>query len=661
MHPFYDRDLSWLSFNQRVMEEAQDEKVPPLERLRFVAIFSSNLDEFFRVRVADIRNFIRVDKKKINEALDFEPKKIFDILQKEVNIQLRQFGETLETVTHILKGKGMVICSNGNYPPELQTQLAHYFRTRVATFLQPVRVKPGDHPFLHNQGLYFALKFQDDQLAILNIPTNKLPRFYQKHYKGQHYYVFLDDLIRDQLPAIFPEQVVTECVAIKLNKDADLAIEDEFSGDLVQKIEKQIQKRDLGKPSRFLYDQSISPKLLTSLKALLRLKSDDLMPGGRYHNMYDLFQIKNPGIQDIEYPELQPIWHHELGQPEALFEAIAHKGRLFHFPYHSYDYILQFFNEASLDPEVQEINVTFYRMAENSMIGEALISAAKNGKRVFVFMEVKARFDEANNLLWARRMEDVGIRIIYSLPGLKVHAKAALIKKENVQYAFLGTGNLNEKTARLYSDFGLLTADHNLCQELSALFKYLYAKKQPDGFNHLIVSQFNSMSGFLQLIQREIDQVKAGKKGAFTIKVNNLQEKQLIEKIYEAAEAGVEVKLLIRSICCLVPGTHGIKVKRVVDRYLEHARVFHFYHMGEDKVYLGSSDWMNRNLHRRIEVTFPIQEPNLKKQILDILSFHWEDNQKACWLNENLENIPAHDTGRKVRAQMATYDYLNRQ
>ncbi|MEP1096616.1 MAG: polyphosphate kinase 1 [Cyclobacteriaceae bacterium] len=652
-----DRDLSWLSFNYRVLMEAMDKQVPIIERLRFLAIYSSNLDEFFRVRVADIRSLARIDKKKINKKIDFKPKKLLEKIHAEVGHQLQQYGESLNEVLKGLKENNIVICTSlDEVPSDANTKILHYFKTKVSAYLKPVSISDSEELFLDNQVLYLAISFESGRISCLRIPSYKLPRFFKTTIRDVTYFIFLDDVIRLHLDLIFPGEEVVDCSSIKLNKDADLQIDDEYEGDLVEKIERQIEKRNLGTPSRFLFDGQISDALLNILIQKLGISEDDVVTGGRYHNLNDFFQI-SAGNKDLEYKKMSPIKKDEIDKSRSVFQLIEKNDQLFHFPYHSYDYVLQFFGEAAIDPEVEEINVTFYRMAKKSIIGEALISAAANGKKVTVFMEVKARFDEENNLLWARRMKEAGITILYSLPGLKVHAKVALVKKKSRMYGFFGTGNLNEKTSEIYCDHGLLTCHKQMTKELSSVFEFLNDNKSPSPFKHLIVSQFNAMRRFEELIDREISNVQTGKEGRITIKLNNLQEPHLIQKLYDAAEAGVHVKMIVRSICCLVPGEKGIKVKRVVDRYLEHARVFYFYNSGDEEIYMGSSDWMNRNLHRRVEVSFPIYDKGMREELKSILQFQWDDDIKGVWLNEKLENIrPSPE--KVIRAQMDTYKFL---
>jgi len=653
---FFDRDLSWLSFNYRVLMEAMDTSVPLLERLKFIAIYSSNLDEFFRVRVANIRHLAQIDKKKINEQVDIEPKKLLDKIQTEVTNQLQEYGSTFQGIIQELKENGIFICqSSAEIPTTFAADLLHFFKTKVSGFLRIEEVNGDTELFLDNQAIYLAVRLRSGAVKIINIPSGNIGRFYSNKLEGTNYFVFLDDVIRLHLDIIFPGDEVENVGAIKLNKDADLQIEDEFEGDLVKKIEKQIQKRNLGAPSRFLHDPKISEQTLKSLSKSLDIAEDDLTPGGRYHNLNDLFEVSFSD-PSLAYDPLPPIAVEELDTTRSILKKIEEKEILLHFPYQSYDYILQFFNEAAIDPEVEEINVTFYRMAKKSMIGEALISAAKNGKKVAIFMEVKARFDEENNLIWAKRLREAGAKIIYSLPGLKVHAKVALVKKKDLMYGFFGTGNLNEKTSEIYGDMGLLTTNKEMTLELSYVFQHLLTKYTPPVFDHLIVSQFGAFEKFGELIDREIKNAEAGKEARIILKVNNLQETTLIKKLYQAAKKGVDVKLIVRSICCLVP-KKSLKVKRVVDRYLEHSRVFYFFNDHDPEIFLGSADWMNRNLHRRVEVCFPVYDDNMKQDILTILKFQWQDDEKGVWLTKELENERLAKEY-NIRAQMATYEYL---
>lgn len=673
---YFDRDLSWLSFNYRVLMEASNPAVPLFERLRFLAIYSSNLDEFFRVRVADIRRLAKIDKKKLNKELNVRPKATLEMIKTVVHRQQEEFGYTLRNV--VLKKMaehGILVHRGGNLSEQQLDCCLEYFRNQVLAFLQPYIFNQTDkEPFLNNRGLYFALKLKNnvtkaEEFGYINVPSNKLPRFYElPGEKGEHVFIYLDHIISMHLDLIFPDHKVLEYKNIKMNKDAELHIDDEYSGDLVEKIQKQIAKRNLGLPARFLYDGSMSPELLKCFAEEFVLSEDELVIGGPYHNNYDFFQLSNPKGKELEYEPFVPVRNASIDQHKSIFSAMEVSDRLLHFPYHSYNYVLQYFNQAAIDPHVTEIKVTFYRMASNSFIGDALISAAKNGKKVTVFIELKARFDEENNLMWAERMKEAGIRIIYSIPGLKVHAKIALVKKVKKSgkiklYSFFGTGNMNEKTAKVYSDFGLFTSNKEMGEELDDVFRFLHRRRQPPGFKHLLVSQFNMVKELTELIDNEIENAKNGLPAKIIIKLNNIEEKSMIDKLYEASQAGVKVEMIVRSICCILPGVPGlsenITIRRIVDRYLEHARMFLFHNNGEEKIYMGSADWMRRNLASRVEVTFPVHSESLKKAVKKILEFHLNDNVKAVMLNEKLENIRIEENPKhKVQAQVQTYEFV---
>jgi len=676
---YFNRDLSWLRFNYRVLMEAQSADVPLYERLRFLAIYSSNQDEFFRVRVASIRRLIVIGKKKINKALDVKPKKLIKEIGIRVQRQLDEYGTTLRD--HVLKAleeKGVYILTPEKLNEEQREACLYYFKTKVLSFLQPFifGVAAREH-FLDNRGLYLALKLAHSVSAkpahaYLKIPSTDLPRFFQlPSPKGQFHYIFLDDVIVLHLDFVFPDHKILECKSIKMNKDADLNIEDEFSGDLVEKIQKQIKKRNLGVPSRFLYDRTMSADLLGFLQDTFALTEDEMVAGGIYHSLFDFFQLPNPIGKSLEYEPQKPLRNTGIDRHRSIFSAIDESDRMLHFPYHAYNYILQFFNQAAIDPHVKEIKVTFYRMASDSLIGNALISAAKNGKQVTVFIELKARFDEENNLRWAEKMQQAGVSIIYSIPGLKVHAKVALVKKETEKgtvknYCFFGTGNLNEKTASIYTDHGLLTCQEQMCEELDDLFKYLYKRKQPKTFKHLLVSQFNIIESYTALIDREIAHAHQGLEARMVIKLNNIEEKGMIDKLYEASRAGVKIQLIVRGICCLIPGIEGmsehITVRRIVGRYLEHARVFWFANNGEDEIFMGSADWMTRNLMSRIEVNFPIYDQRLKSQMKELLLLQLQDNTKAVELNAEQNNIRVGQLKgqKRVNAQLEAYRLIKK-
>lgn len=653
---FLNRDLSWLSFNHRVLLEAADESVPLYNRISFLSIFSSNLDEFFRVRMPAIFTFSSLDAKKAWR--EEYPEGLADQVKATVQVQLEQFGQILaQQVIPGLKREHIHLYYGDPVLEQHSESIRDYFLSRVLSFLQPVMLRMEDQPgiFLENNALYFILDIESEsrpgsrQYALLNIPSTNLPRFLElPAVNDDNYILFLDDVIRENLAVVFPGAVIHGTYSIKLTRDAELNLEDEFIGDIADKIEKQLEKREVGHSTRFLYDAAMSPAVKDFVQEYFELRDDEMVEGGRYHNLKDLGNLPNPRKGMLAYPGWPAVQHPGFSTKQSIFQSIIEKEKLLHLPYHSYNYILRFFNEAAIDPLVKEIYVTLYRVAADSHIVNALISAAKNGKKVTVFVELKARFDEANNLKWSKKMKAAGIKIINSIPGLKVHAKVALVKRQEEKqwqhYSFMATGNFNEATGRFYTDHVYFTSRPEFGNELEMLFEYLQWRMQPGSygkipFKHLLVSQFNMLKQFGKLIDREIENAMNGKPAHIVIKLNNLQEKGMITRLYEASRAGVKIQLLVRSICCLAPGvkdqSENITVHRIVDRYLEHARVFIFHNNGEPEYYMGSADWMNRNLHSRIEVCFPVYDETLCKEIQHIIQFQLADNVKAVLLKSD--------------------------
>lgn len=682
---FLNRDLSWLSFNYRVLMEAADKTVPLYSRISFLSIFSSNLDEFFRVRMPAIFTFSSLDAKKAWR--EEYPEGLADQVKATIQEQLEQFGQILtQQVIPGLKKEHIHLYYGEPVLEQHKETIRDYFLSRVLSFLQPVILRKEDRPgiFLENNALYFILDMGapgrpgSRQYALLNIPSTSLPRFLElPAVNDDNYILFIDDVIRENLAVVFPGAVIHGLYSVKLTRDAEMNLEDEFIGDIADKIEKQLEKRDVGHSTRFLYDGAMSPAVKDFVLEYFGLRDDEMVEGGRYHNLKDLGNLPNPQKGKLVYPGWPAVQHPGFSTKHSIFQSIIEKEKLLHLPYHSYNYILRFFNEAAIDPLVKEIYVTLYRVAADSHIVNALISAAKNGKKVTVFVELKARFDEANNLKWSKKMKAAGIKIINSIPGLKVHAKVALVKRQEEKqwqhYSFMATGNFNEATGRFYTDHVYFTSRPEFGNELEMLFEYLQWRMQPVSygkipFKQLLVSQFNLLKQFGKLIDREIENAKNGKAAHIIIKLNNLQEKEMITRLYEASRAGVKVQLLVRSICCLAPGvkdqSENITVHRIVDRYLEHARVFIFHNNGQPEYYMGSADWMNRNLHSRIEVCFPVYGGDIQEQLMHILQLQLADNVKAVLLKSDTVtgaaiNEKINATGQPVvSAQEAIYSYV---
>lgn len=641
-----------------------------------MAIYSSNLDEFFRVRVGAIRHLLSIP----SEAS--KAQELLDQINFIVSRQQKEFGKNFrEKIIPALEKNNIFLLNDSQLTKSQLQFVRNYFQDELIYQIQPVLlVKNKVAPFLQNGAIYFVVGLQAKQkkqkkpvkrrnrYAIVKIPSDTHARFVElPPEKGKYGIIFLDDIIRANLDQLFKGYEICSCHSIKLSRDADLHIEDEYEGNLVEKVKKNLSKRKTGAPARFLYDEAMPTNVLNFLKDCFKLKKNEMIPGARYHNFYDFFRFPNPLSPQLEVFTPQPMRLPVLDSYSSIFEAIKNRDWLLSFPYQSYDYFLRFLQDAAYDPKVIEIKATQYRVADNSAVVSALIDAARNGKKVTVFVEVKARFDEETNLKFAQQMAAAGIQIIYSIPGLKVHAKACLISRVSGNrrgiryYAFMSTGNFNEKTARIYSDHGFFTCKQEYTDELIGLFDYLQSQNTKVSFSKLLVTQFNMVDEFSRLIDQEITAAKQGKKAHIIIKLNNLEDEIMIKKLYKASQTGVKIDIIVRSICCLVPESdfsENITVRRIVDTFLEHARVFVFYHNGEQKIFLSSADWMKRNLYHRIELGFPLEDPEIKSEMLDILTLQLKDNTKARILDQQLNNKPIPQEGEKIRAQQAIFEYL---
>ncbi|MBK7474586.1 MAG: polyphosphate kinase 1 [Haliscomenobacter sp.] len=677
--PFIHRDISWLSFNYRVLQEALDPGVPLFERIKFLAIYSSNLDEFFKVRMAYHRYLLRVGRKTKRE-LDVDPKLIIKELRRIVNLQQELFSYVFDKVLiPELKKQHIFLLRRLDLNQEQKQFVENYFHDHLLPFVQPVLVlKNKIRPFLNNGALYLTLWIrekndpeQKNHYALVKIPSDHLPRFILLPSSPERKdLIMLDDIVRHSVSWMFPGYDIVDTFSVKLTRDAELYIEDEFSGDLLEKIRTSLGKRHVGPPSRLVYDRDMPLDMLEFLKEVLGLEKNDTLREGRYHNNSDFFRFPDFGLQQHLNPPLPPLSYAPLENSREFFADLRKKEHLLHFPYHSYESVCRFFEKAAKDPRVTHIKLTQYRVARNSRVLQALIAAAHSGKQVSVFVEVKARFDEEANLTWGERLEQAGVKVHYSFPGVKVHAKLAIIRrveKEGPQfYSYLSTGNFHEDTAKVYSDFGLFTTDPRLCNEVLRVFSFLETGQVPEsGFEHLLIGQFNLRSGLEELINAEIEMAKAGKEAKIVLKMNSLQDRSMIEKLYEASRAGVKVFLIIRGICSLAPGIKGhsenIQAISIVDRFLEHARVFWFHHDGADKIYLSSADWMVRNLSYRIESAFPIYDPEKKADIIDYLSIQLSDNVKARMLDLGQTNTyKKGNPDMPIRSQLETYYYVKR-
>ncbi len=678
-NPYIHRDLSWLSFNYRVLQEAKDPNVPLFERIKFLAIYSSNLDEFFRVRVANLKNLIKVGKK-TQKSLQFEPQEIFRKILRTVNAQQEEFSDIFQN---------MIIPKLSDHKINIKTQkdlsqkqfefIENYFQDNLLPFVQPMMlIQKKVKPFLNNGSLYLALILQDKDkskirtaYALVKVPSDLVERFIElpTENKNKHDVILLDDIIRYNQKFIFPGYDILDSYSIKLTRDAELYIEDEFTGDLVSKIKKSLSKRSVGPASRMVYDREMPTELIEYLSDVFELNKNDLLPEGRYHNNADFFEFPKFGkkhLRDIDLPTITPK---ELLKG-SIFDRMDERDHCIYVPYHSYEPVIQFFEQAAEDPNVTHIKIIQYRVAKKSRIMNALIKAVKNGKQVSTFIEIKARFDEEANLAWGERLEAEGIQVFYSMPGLKVHSKMATIRRykygQPKLYSYFSTGNFHEDTAKLYTDIGLFTSDENLVNESMRLFSYLETKYVPEKkFEHLGVGKFNLKPKLIDLLNQEIENAKDGFKAAITLKMNSLQDKEMIDLLYKASNAGVKVKLIIRGICSLVPGIEGISEKisawSIVDRFLEHPRIFIFHNKGKEKIYISSADWMVRNLHHRIETMVPVYDENIKKFILNIINIQNLDNVKSRRIHYKKNNsYRKTKSDLPIRSQLETYYFIKR-
>jgi polyphosphate kinase len=629
------------------------------------------------VRVAFIRRLMKIKPVIIQKKFTYSPAEIAHKIHQIVRVQHREYRNlfTYELIPALKDNNIILYRRKQDLNEEHLSEVRYYFRTKVLAYLQPVFVYDyQDAPFLVNKALYFAVRMREKGYpeaeivhAILNIPSSDLPRFYElSQQDGKRFYIFLDEIIRINLETIFPSFDILDSYSIKITRDAELRLDENANKALIRKIKKELVKRSAGIPTRFLYDNKMPKDFLEFLMYVYQLETDDLVPGGRFHNFSDFMKFPNPFAPKYENEAMPALPHLELDNFNSFFDAIDQKDYLLHFPYQSYDYVLRFFNEAAIDPYVREIKVTVYRIAANSFIANALISAARNGKKVTVLVEYKARFDEENNLKWAELMENAGVKIIYSVPGLKVHAKIALITRRNKQhqikrYAYLGTGNFNEITARIYTDHGLFTANPDFVNELELIFRYLDRQRDKPLIKNLLVSQFNLKERFIAMIDREINNAKNALPAHIFIKVNNIEDEIMIDKLYEASQAGVKVDMIVRSICSIRPGvpnlSENITIQRIVDRYLEHTRVFVFHNNAQPEYYLSSSDWMYRNLNSRIEVGFPILHPAHIEELNKYIQMQWNDDVKAGFIDADARNVRK-ENKENHRAQTEIYAWI---
>lgn len=680
-YEYFNRDISWLSFNFRVLQEAMDKTLPLYERIKFLAIYSNNTEEFYEVRVSYYKHLLRHESEFPRQHLrSIDPvgtiRQINEIVTNQQSIFHLIFEE--EIIPELRKNNIIVVDEKEELSAAQLDFVSDVFYSNILTSIEPVLlVKKKVRPFLKTGHPYLAMEMVNmdnpgknhrERYGIVKIPTDhNISRFVElPSEKDKNYIMFVEDIIMRNIDAIFPGYRVKNWYSLKLTRDADMEYDDYEGEDLIEAIDRIRSVRSVGSPNRFQYDRAMPEKLLDYLITSLNISKDLLVMGGSRHNFRDFFNFPNPVYPKLEIESLPPIPIPSLANlKKPISTLISKKDYLLSVPYQPFEHYLRFLREASTDPTVKEIKTTQYRVSDHSVVVNSLIAATENGKKVTVFVELKARFDEEANLKYANEMTKAGIRIIYSIPKLKVHAKIALvIRKKGSKHgdqAYLGTGNFNEKTARLYCDHGLFTSNPEVVKEVKDLYKHLEDQKIRPKFKHVMVPGFNMVTSFLKLINKEIENAKAGKIGYILLKMNGLQDGEMVDSLYKASEAGVKIDLIIRGVCTLKPGqpySKNIRVIRIVDRYLEHSRVYVFLNNGEHQIYLGSADWMKRNLRRRVECVFPVYDPELKKELLDVLNIQLSDNVKACEIDEHLINNRIITKGPDIRAQTAIYEYF---
>ncbi|WMC09590.1 polyphosphate kinase 1 [Oceanimonas pelagia] len=673
---YLEKELSWLSFNERVLQEAMDKSVPLIERVRFLGIFSNNQDEFFRVRVADVKRRVMIDADsgRTNGAA---------ALLQRIQQKVVRLGETFDEVYRelivTLARQNIFLLNESQLDAEQERWVRRYFENEVRAYLSPIVLNAGINPvhFLKDEHTYLCVgmsKNRQHHYALVEIPTDVLPRFVvlpPGKSRRKKSIIILDNVIRlclNDLFAGFFDYDHIGAHAFKMTRDAEYDLSDQLDQSLLEKMSDGLKQRLTALPVRFVHDRDMPADMLATLLHKLGIQHhDSVMPGGRYHNFKDFIGFPNVGRKHLVNRPLPPLKCREFRDSPSSFDAIRRRDILLYFPYHSFSHVTEFVRQASFDPAVVSIKMNVYRVASLSRIMYSLMDAANNGKKVTVVIELRARFDEAANIDWAKQLTEAGITVEFGVPSLKVHSKLCLVTRREegrlVQYAHVGTGNFNEKTANIYTDFSLLTANPEITQEVAAVFDFIRQPYRRSKFQHLLVSPLNQRRGLYALIDAEIAHARQGLPARMILKLNNLVDKGLIHRLYAASQEGVQVDLIIRGMCSLMPGVPGISERiraiSIVDRYLEHPRVMVFHNNGQPRVYLSSADWMTRNMDFRVEVATPVLEPELRRRIMDLLELQLNDTTKARVLDAAQSNrYVKRGNRRKVRSQTATYDYL---
>ncbi|EIT7023624.1 polyphosphate kinase 1 [Vibrio vulnificus] len=673
---YIEKELSWLSFNERVLQEAADKTVPLIERIRFLGIFSNNLDEFYKVRFSDVKRRILINREQGGNDIS---KHLLSKMQSKALKLNERFDELYNELIRDMARRHIFLVNESQLDEAQQKWIVKYFQKEVLPHITPLMLTDEIDvlQFLKDEYAYIAVelkKQEQSKYALLEIPTDHLPRFImvpEQKGKRKKTIILLDNIIRFCLNDIFGgffDYEELNGYAMKMTRDAEYDLRHEVEYSLLEQMSEGLSQRLTALPVRFVYEREMPEEMLKYLCYKLKISHyDSLIPGGRYHNFKDFIAFPNVGRDYLENKPLPPLTCADFEGYANAFDAIRNQDILLHYPYHSFEHITELVRQASFDPKVVSIKINVYRVAKNSRLMNSLIDAVHNGKRVTVVVELQARFDEEANIEWSKRLTDAGVHVIFGVPGTKIHAKLLLITRREeegfMRYAHIGTGNFHERTARVYTDFSLLTADQELAAEVRGVFSYIMNPFQPVRFRHLVVSPRNSRSQLYRLVDNEIANAQAGKKAAITLKVNNLVDKGLISKLYAASSAGVKIRMIIRGMCSLVPGLEGlsdnIEIISIIDRFLEHPRVLVVHNDGEPLVYISSADWMERNIDNRIEVMSPVRDPRIKQRIIDILNIQFTDTVKARRIDKEMSNNYVERGNRKkIRSQIAIYDYL---
>jgi polyphosphate kinase len=672
---YTSRELSWLAFNQRVLQEAEDPSVPIIERLKFLGIYSSNRDEFFRVRVASLKRMIDLKKEAMDIFLGL-PKAVLAQVDKEVVSQQKQFDRIYTGLLAEMRGHQIHVLNETQLSPDQEAFVKDYFIDEVRPTLVPIMLDLAPKfPYLRDKSVYLLVRLtaskgkHQPRYSLIELPTSVLPRFVVLPKEGdKNFIMLLDDVIRFSLGNIFgaSHYDTFEAYNIKLTRDAELSFDTDLSLSFVEKMEKSIQQRKRGTPVRFVYDAKMPQEMLQMLMHAMKITaSSSLIPGGRYHNFKDFMGFPNVGGKRTRFAKLKQLPHPDLPQGGSVMKVLAKKDVLLCYPYHSFYPVLDLLREAAIDPKVTEIKITLYRAAKRSKIVNALINAIRNGKKVTAVVELQARFDEEANVYWSKQLQDEGATVIFGVPGLKVHSKLLLVKriegKQTVNYARIGTGNFNEDTAKVYSDHSLFTSDVRLTSEVATMFRFFERNFEVGEYRHLLVSPFFMRNHITALIDKEIALAHAGLKAYFVLKLNNLVDRELIDKIYEASAAGVKVQLIVRGMCSLKAGvpdlSENVTAISIVGRFLEHSRILIFGNGGDEQIFITSADLMSRNLDGRSEVACPIYDPEIKKQVRKMIDLQLKDNVKARILDPDRRNAYLATKGPKVESHKALYEF----